>query len=374
MIDEVSTPKGVRLSKADWKMIIFVFLLSRLFIYFIGLVASRIYGGDNTVLAAFCRFDCVWYQRIMQFGYDLAPQWLSDHNAANWAFMPVYPLLAKGVNIFFNSPILSLYLISNVSFFMALTLILMLSRQMGFAKKGYFPLWLLAFSPYSVYFVSGYTESLFLALTLAVFLLSYRQQWLYVAVFGLLLAGTRNLGVMSVFPVLIIAVRHYGLRSFFKTNKGLEVIAALWIIPFILFSYMLYLYFLVGDGFAFTHIQIAWTRHIDSPVHWLAKGLSDGGKGLYLVGMVTFGWLINLYLVYRRLWAEAVFVFICTFIPLLTGITAMPRYLFGLAPVYIAFIALSDKKPNLQTALLVLSSACLSFIVTGFVMSKFFTV
>lgn len=371
-----SSPLSLRasLSKTDWKMIIGIFVLSRVFIYFIGFVASRIYGGDSTVLDAFCRFDCTWYQRIVELGYDLQPHWLSEQNGASWAFMPVYPMMANVLNVFLNSTTLSLYVISNVSFFMALVLILLLSRQMGFSNKGYFSIWILAFSPYSVYFVSGYTESLFLALTLAIFLFSYRQQWLYVAVYGVLLAGTRNLGVMSVFPILLIAVSHYGVRSFFKTDRGFTVVSVLWIIPIILFSYMLYLYLLVGDGFAFTHVQIAWRRYIDWPNHWLAKGLSDGGKGLYLVCMVIFGWLINLYLIYKKLWAEAIFVFICSFIPLLTGITAMPRYLFGLAPVYIAFIALADKKPQLQTAILVLSSACLSFIVMGFVLSQFFTV
>ncbi|WP_298775673.1 hypothetical protein [uncultured Shewanella sp.] len=363
-----------RLSKTDWKMIISVFLLSRIFIYFIGLMASRIYGGSPAVLDAFCQFDCTWYKQIIDIGYDLQPRWHVEHDAASWAFMPVYPMIAKVLDVFFNSTTLSLYVVSNASFFMALVFMLKLSRQMGLSNEGYFPIWLLAFSPYSVYFVSGYTESLFMALTLAVFLFSYRQQWLYVAICGILLAGTRNLGVMIVFPVLLIAIGHYGVRSFFKTERGLIVVAVLWVIPLLLFSYMLYLYFLTGDGFAFTHIQIAWRRYIDWPTHWLEKGLSDGGKGLYLVGMVILGWLINLYLVYKKLWAEATFVFICTFIPLLTGITAMPRYLFGLSPVYIAFVAFSDKKPQLQTAILVLSSVSLSFIVIGFVLEQFFTV
>ncbi|WP_299011447.1 hypothetical protein [uncultured Shewanella sp.] len=337
-------------------------------------MASRIYVGDSTVLDAFCHFDCTWYKQIIDIGYDLQSRWQLEHNAASWAFMPVYPMIAKVLDVFVNSITLSLFVVSNVSFFVALVLILKLSRQMGFSKEGYFPIWLLAFSPYSVYFVSGYTESLFLALTFAVFLFSYRQQWLYVAICGILLAGTRNLGVMSVFPVLLIAVNHYGFRSFFKTERGLIVIAVLWVIPVILFSYMLYLYFLVGDGFAFTHIQIAWRRYIDWPAHWLNKGISEGGKGIYLVFMVAFTWCINLYLVYKKLWAEAIFVFICTFIPLLTGITSMPRYLFGLAPVYIAFIAFSDKKPQLQTAILVISSVSLSFIVMGFVLNQSFTV
>ncbi|WP_299490973.1 hypothetical protein [uncultured Shewanella sp.] len=362
------------LSKTDWKMIICVFLLSRIFIYFIGLIASRIYGGDSTVLDAFCRFDCTWYKQIIDIGYDLQPRWHLEHDAASWAFMPVYPMITKVLDVFVNSITLSLYIVSNISFFIALVLILKLSRQMGVSQQGYFPIWFLAFSPFSVYFVSGYTESLFIALTLAVFLFSYRQQWLYVAICGVLLAGTRNLGVMSVFSVLLIAIGHYGVRSFFKTERGFMVIAVLWVIPILLFSYMLYLYTLTGDGFAFTHIQIAWQRYIDWPTHWLEKGLSNGGKDLYLVGMIMFGWLINLYLVYKKLWAEAIFVFICTFIPLLTGITAMPRYLFGLAPVYIAFIVLSDRKPHLQTAILMISSACSTFIVMGFVLEKMFTV
>ena len=125
------------LSKTDWTMIVAVFLLSRLSIYFIGLMASRIYVGDSTVFDAFCQFDCTWYKQIIDIGYDLQPRWHVEHNAASWAFMPVYPMIAKVLDVFFNSITLSLFVVSNVSFFIALVFILKLSRQMGFSKEGY---------------------------------------------------------------------------------------------------------------------------------------------------------------------------------------------------------------------------------------------
>ncbi|MCV5180154.1 hypothetical protein OFC21_32565, partial [Escherichia coli] len=83
----------------------------------------------------------------------------------------------------------------------------------------------LAFSPFSAYFVSGYTESTFMALMLGMFLFAYREQWLMVAVLGVGISATRNLGVMMVFPVLILALQAYGWREFFRfTERAFKVV------------------------------------------------------------------------------------------------------------------------------------------------------
>ncbi len=74
-------------------------------------------------------------------------------------------------------------------------------KQLRFSKGTlYAAIWLLCFSPYTVYSTAGYTEPLFIAFVSGVFLFSYRQQWAWVAILGLLAAITRNLGVFLVFP------------------------------------------------------------------------------------------------------------------------------------------------------------------------------
>ena len=41
---------------------------------------------------AMCRWDCSWYVRMAEEGYDRFPT-ASRSNAGNWPFFPVYPML-----------------------------------------------------------------------------------------------------------------------------------------------------------------------------------------------------------------------------------------------------------------------------------------
>ena len=81
---------SLRISGRDWLMIIAAFMLSRIALYGMGYFGVQLYGSpDIGPLQAYCQFDCVWFQRIIENGYDLYPRWLSKGNAANWAFMPL---------------------------------------------------------------------------------------------------------------------------------------------------------------------------------------------------------------------------------------------------------------------------------------------
>jgi hypothetical protein len=60
---------------------------------------------------------------------------------------------------------------------------------------------------------------MFMALMLGMFLFAYREQWLMVAFLGIFISATRNLGVMMVFPVLILALQAYGWREFFRFTE-----------------------------------------------------------------------------------------------------------------------------------------------------------
>ena len=88
---------SIKISQREWLTIIFAVIVSRTVIYCLGLwgvteFASGHYA-EQPLLQTICRFDCVWFYKIIENGYDLVPQWLSQKNAANWAFMPLQPFL-----------------------------------------------------------------------------------------------------------------------------------------------------------------------------------------------------------------------------------------------------------------------------------------
>ncbi|MFA0085179.1 hypothetical protein [Vibrio sp. 10N.261.51.F12] len=367
-------------SKEQWITIVLAVVVSRLAFYVIGLLGAQAFNPESTagldVWHQVCRFDCIWFQRIADNGYDLVPTWMKGGNAANWAFMPMSPFLGWLMAKLTGSTELALIIVSNITFFLSVPVFLMALKQLKFSVETQeAAIWLLCFSPYTVYSMAGYSEPLYIALVSGVFLACYRQQWAVVALLGMLAAVTRNLGVMLVFPVLIFGVQYYGVRSFMLLKeKALRVVLSIWLIPLGFFSYMAYLHFWMGDALAFGHIQIAWGRTLTNPLHWLSYGVEQGGPKLYLVIVTLFGVGLNVYLFAKKRYAEAVFMMINLLIPLSSGVNAMPRYIFGLYPTLLAILMLFERYPRTKAPVLLVCSSVSSLIAIGFFSKLFFTV
>lgn len=217
---------------------------------------------------------------------------------------------------------LALILVSNLTFVLSIVVFLKALKQLSIREEMQeVAIWLMCFSPYGVYALSGYSEPLYIALISGVFIACYRQNWWLVGLLGLVAAITRNLGVMLVFSVLIFGVQAYGASSFYRLkDNALSVIGAIWLIPLGFFTYMMYLHFHMGDALAFGHIQIAWGRVVSNPIEWLIYGVETGGAKLYLVIVALMGFALNGYLFAKKRYAEAVFMLINLLIPLSSGL------------------------------------------------------
>src|SRR5574344_934464 len=354
-------PERLSIGRRDWLLILVAFVVSRVVLYAIGYFGAMHYNietdyidamnitqaVDGDIQSMFCQFDCGWFQSIADVGYDTYPHGLKTGHAANWAFLPGFPMAGYWVGD-------------------------LLGQDLETSRFG---VWLLAFSPFSIYFIAPYTESSFLLFTLAVFLCAYRRRWLWVGVAGALMAATRNLGVMVVFPVVILALQAYGWRELLRFgDRTWRVLLALWVIPFALFSFMLYLHLHVGDGFAFKNIQLAWGRIFDNPFHYWLEGFETGGRKYYLSVVSLLGWAMNGYLLYQRRYAEALFMLICTMVPIVTSTNAFPRYLFGLYPTMLVMALFVRNKPIMRPLILALSALLAGYFTIAWVTAKFFVV
>jgi hypothetical protein len=328
-------------------LIVGLFLTSRIVMYCIfGAVQADFSLG--TFAQSLCKWDCGWYTRTIRDGYDLTPRWHYRGDAANWAFFPLYPLIATGLaKILSVSPLVAGLLVSNTaalaSGFIAAKILPNIRGLLAFCV-------ILYLGPFSFYFASVYTESLFVFLTLTCFYLLSRRQYLAAAAVAALLSGTRAVGVFMVLTILVSALRDHladngSLKSFPRAAlSNPQLTLAIFLAPIGLFAYMAYLHYHMGDALAFSHIQRAWGRVIDSPLKVLARGLLtndlhllfDGGMSRRwcaiwsVTGLVLTGYLLSL-----RRFPEAVFAFICILIPLSTGLDSMPRYVVGTAPLLI---------------------------------------
>ena len=210
----------MKTGSAAWKEAAWVFGLSRLVILLIsalgiiffpqhGQIAStNCFANPHACLLAWYHYDAVAYVGIAHHGYTYIP---------DTAFFPFWPLLehAGGLllgGFFPDSYYFAGLLFSNICFYFALVLLYRLLAEDFEESTARRALLYLAFSPYALFFFAGYTESLFLLLTLALFLVLRRGKpldWWLAGLFGLLASATRSTGVILAIPFLVLYVWHF---------------------------------------------------------------------------------------------------------------------------------------------------------------------
>jgi 4-amino-4-deoxy-L-arabinose transferase-like glycosyltransferase len=131
----------------------------------------------------------------------------------------------------------------------------------------------LAFFPFALFLQAVYSESLYLLLTLAAFMLAERRRFLAAgAVTGLALLA-RPTGVALLPALALIA---------WQERDRLRAVASLAVAPVLFAAYPLYLWQAEGDPWAFLHAQRIWSRHLSpaGPLGGIWDGLRAGWAGV----------------------------------------------------------------------------------------------
>lgn len=320
------------------------------------------------------RWDAIHYVTIAYQGYINTPA---------TAFFPFWPLLehvgglALG-GIFPFSYYLTGVVLANLCFYLALVLLYWLIAGEFDASVARRTLYYLAFAPFALFFFAGYTESLFVLLSVAVFLLLKRGKpldWLLAGALGFLAALTRSSGVFLAVPYIAVYFQHFWLPSERTRHTWLEKLAALapvLLIPAGVLAYMLYLYLTKGNAFIFSSAEDSyWSRHFSWPWNtiWMViQSFFTASSWIYLGESIlqfcfTIIPLLALVLGWRRIpWHYRLFTasltaFTLSF-PLLrdSPLTSQPRYLMILFPLAVIF-AIWGKNPRFHRWYMALSLA-----------------
>ena len=289
------------------------------------------------------------------------------------AFFPLWPLLIHFGGLLLGGYFpLSYYLagllLANICFYFVLVLLYCLlceDFEPSLAKKALF---YLAFFPYALFFFLGYTESLFLLFSLALFLLVRRGKtldWWFAGGIGFLAALTRSTGILLSIPFLIMYVRQFWLPTKRDQHSWLEKVNAL--APILLFpagilAYMIYLGYTKGNPFIVQfeeathwHRHFAWIwitfGHTVKPLFTDSLFSMDNVKNLLDIAFTTLP-IVVLVLGWKRLplhyslFALAVIVFSLS-VPIETvnPLTSQPRYMLVAFP-FIVILALWGKRPR----------------------------
>ncbi|MDQ5823269.1 MAG: hypothetical protein M3441_03545 [Chloroflexota bacterium] len=260
------TAAGQKVLANQWATAALIFTFTRLFALAGGYAGANRLVRDNPEYSAgwlaemSLMWDAAHYATIAKDSYAFDP---AAPAGANVAFPPLFPFLLNLLsgllrwvsfgsdwgNRDYGAIIVAGLLISNVSFFVALGLLLKwLSPRLGHAGAAMVAL-AMASMPTAFFFSAIYTESLFLALVLGAFLLArseWRWKWLCVGLLALLATLTRFAGALLL-PVLAL---DYLAQTGWRWRKVRPDALWLGLIPAGVLLYMGFLWWRFGDPLA----------------------------------------------------------------------------------------------------------------------------
>lgn len=151
-------------------------------------------GLNGALAGVWLRWDTAWYLEIAAHGYTCY---------GSTAFMPLYPTLIRVVSFpLVGNTLAAALLISSIAslvvFYLLYQIAQALTNSTATARAAVVTM---ALYPVSFFLMAGYTEALFLALTIGSYLAARRGSWLAAGVLAALAALTRLQGIVLLAPL-----------------------------------------------------------------------------------------------------------------------------------------------------------------------------
>ncbi|MBI2018954.1 hypothetical protein HYS96_04625 [Candidatus Daviesbacteria bacterium] len=329
-----------------WRLILFTPLLVGAYIlsYNLSSPISYIYHYINNPNLSFnvvflypwANFDGMHYLNIAQHGYT---------NQAR--FFPLFPLILKVASGSLGASII----LVTVIFFLAIYFfkkLIALDFPNNIAIQSL--IYLLLF-PTSFFFVSIYSESFFLLLSILAFYFARKRRWFLSIICAMLLMTTRFVGI-AILPALLY---EFATNEKIKLKKlALFLIAPLGLIAYSLFNYYKwhnFLYFIQAQGelgnnrtvteivlfpqTIFRYIKILFTASIN--YEWMIA-LLELVSFIFAAFLLYFTWKKKIRVSYL------IFAVINFAIIVSTGtFSGLPRYVLTMFPIFIALALIKNK-------------------------------
>jgi len=337
------------------------------------------------------RWDSAWLVRIAEHGYASAAQ--------TGAFYPLYPALVGILGrVLFGHYVVAGVVVSLVAAYGAFRLLYRLAASHLGAQEARRAVLYLAVFPMSFFLQAVYSESLYVLLTVAAFLLAERVRFAWAGAVGGLALLTRPSGI-ALLPCLALLA--------WRSDDRRRSLLSLGLMPLLFVSYPLLLWYQVGDPLAFAHDELdpLWARHLSAagPFGGIWDGLAAGWWGVvqlasgsnthqywthvhdttplrmaavnleYLAFLLLF--LCLTVVAWRRLGAVyGLFCALSLAIPLSVPserwpLLSMPRFGLAVFPFFLALASLG-RNPRVHTAILTVSAVLLGVAVTQWALGQ----
>ncbi len=214
----------------------------------------------GALVDVWARWDAQWFLRIAEEGYGSARE--------SAAFFPLYPGLVGGLGrLLLGHYVLAGLIVSLACCLAAFVLLERIAEARLGADGARRAVLYLALFPMSLFLQAVYSESLFLLLVLATFVLAERGRLGWAAATAGLAMLTRASGFALLPPLVLLA---------WPSRRKL---ASLLVAPALFALYPLLLWAWVGDPWAFLRSQGLWHRHFvplgglwEAAAHWTPPG------------------------------------------------------------------------------------------------------
>jgi hypothetical protein len=346
--------------------IIKYFVLSRLLVIFSALVGSRYIPINNLegiwniqipFFDLFARWDSAFYLAIAKSGYSID---------STWAFRPFFPLMMKvgSIPFYFFSDVdaqlvIAGFFLNAVFFLITLNIIYKLTLRLFSEKVANTTGLLIAFCPAAIFFSAIYTESLFLLLVAATFILIEKSRVTSSGISGLLAGLTRPEGIFVLIPIFI---RNFKLNAQLKT-KVTAIISCLIVLSSLLVI-LLIAWGIKGNPLIIFSVENQWSKItlatiLSHPTWILDKSLVEFDfftlpaiiislfVGFCVLSKYRKNIFNNKFLPYFAYSISLLLFYLC-----LGDIRSITRFIWSLIPLYWGIAVLANDKRNFKLGIL----------------------
>jgi Predicted integral membrane protein len=306
----------------------------------------------NLLLDGLFRWDSDWYAHIADQGY-IAPAAIIAGQQRNTAFFPLYPLCVRLTKLVVGNTWIAGLLVANLAFLAAAIILHRLVRDRLGDATARRAVVLLCVSPFSVFFMAMYSESLFLALALAAFYAADKRHWFWASVLVGLAGATRVTGCLLLLGLVILYLEQSQLRwRNIRADILLLLLGTSGPLAFCGFLWARY-----GNPFEFYRAQYVsgWAKEAPITAAFaeivaaikpaaLAAGSATSltfvqiGSIGFVIGAVVWGMLRKKLPLSHGIWALLMTASV------LAKWTSAGRYLSVVFPVYVAAAALGERE------------------------------
>lgn len=308
-------------------------------------ISSKYFESWYGWLEIWNRWDALRHTRVEEVGYTSSGEYLADIT-----IFPLFPWLVRAANWITGDTQVNAWFVSGIALVAVCVLLYRLAQMDETEPVARNSVWFLLIFPTAYFFHVNYTESVFLAVTLASFFFARRGNWRLAGLFGVLSSMGRVNGLL-LFPALVIEA----FVEYRKTRRWnwnwLSILAT----PIGFGVYLLVNLYVTGSAFTFMAVTKEkfykalappWTGIINSfdRAWWDDNPSSVMMMSIQELLFIAIGFVAIIFCARLLRWSYTVWMAGNWLLFTSVGfIMSVPRYTLILFPIYILFARLAQR-------------------------------